>query len=183
MCYGWDLEGAGRAPTRRHVSCSTGPCLSVEVGSGAATCLAAPEPTSLIRRALTMPCVPWLQTHWSTTCPMAPDPASLLGGLRASTRPAVLYEPRASSIKKRLAGLPVQLGLHVLNARAHVSKVPDVRAIMGLQDERAGSAFNARKTCGQADTVWLQCSTGPVDHLPGTATVPGNPIAWCHVAN
>jgi hypothetical protein len=38
------------------------------------------------------------------------------------------------------------LGKHVPNAHVHVSKVSDVRAIMGLQDVRAGSAFNARKT-------------------------------------
>jgi hypothetical protein len=34
--------------------------------------------------------------------------------------------------KENLAGLSVQLGTHVLNARAHVSKAPDVRAIIGL---------------------------------------------------
>jgi hypothetical protein len=44
---------------------------------------------------------------------------------------------RASNIKKSLAGLHVQLGMHVPNARAHVSKEPDVRVIMDLQDVRA----------------------------------------------
>jgi hypothetical protein len=30
----------------------------------AATCPTAPEPTSLMRRALMTPHVPWLRTHW-----------------------------------------------------------------------------------------------------------------------
>jgi hypothetical protein len=46
---------------------------------------------------------------------MAPDPASLLGGLRAATRPAVTCGPRASNVKKNLAGLPVRVDLRVLN--------------------------------------------------------------------
>jgi hypothetical protein len=37
-----------------------------------------------------------------------------------------------SSIKKSLACLPVQIGMHVLNARTHISKAPDIRVIMGL---------------------------------------------------
>jgi hypothetical protein len=53
-----------------------------------------------------------------------------------------------TSIKKSLAGLPVQLGINVPNACSHVSKVPDIRAIMGLQDIRAYNIFNACKTCG-----------------------------------
>jgi hypothetical protein len=79
--------------------------------------------------------------------PVASDLASLLTEHRAATCPAVPCEPWATSIKKSLAGLPVRLDPRVLNARAHVSKVPDVRAIMELQDVRAGSAFNAYKTC------------------------------------
>jgi hypothetical protein len=35
-------------------------------------------------------------------------------------------------IKKNLAGLPMQLGMHVLNARVQVSKTPDISTIMGL---------------------------------------------------
>jgi hypothetical protein len=42
-------QGAGRASTRCHVSCSFGPHLLAEVGSGATTCLAAPDLTSLLR--------------------------------------------------------------------------------------------------------------------------------------
>jgi hypothetical protein len=44
------------------------------------------------------------------------------------------YGPRASNIKKCLTDLPVHLGSHVPNARMHVFKSPDVRAIMVLQD-------------------------------------------------
>jgi hypothetical protein len=47
------------------------------------------------------------------------------------------------------------LGPRVPNARVHVSKTHDVRAMMGLQDVRAGSAVNAYKTCGQAATMQL----------------------------
>jgi hypothetical protein len=47
----------------------------------------------------------------------------------------------------------VQLGPHVPNARAHVSKVLDIRAIMGLQDVQAGSTVNACKKCRHAVTV------------------------------
>jgi hypothetical protein len=40
----------------------------------------------------------------------------------------------------------VQLGMHVF-------MVPDVRAMMGLQDVRAGYAVNAYKTCRHAATM------------------------------
>jgi hypothetical protein len=56
--------------------------------------------------------------------------------------------PQTSSIKKSLVCLPVQLGTYVPNACAHISKAPDVRAIMGLQDVWASSVFNACKACG-----------------------------------
>jgi hypothetical protein len=36
------------------------------------------------------------------------------------------------SIKKSLAGIPVQLGSHVPNAHAYISKTPDIRTIMGM---------------------------------------------------
>jgi hypothetical protein len=52
------------------------------------------------------------------------------------------YGPRVSSIKKSLAGLYVQLGTHVPNTRAHVSKAPHVRAIMRLQDVHADNVVN-----------------------------------------
>jgi hypothetical protein len=95
--------------------------------------------------------------YGSGSCP-------LLRGLRATTRPAVPYGPWATSIRKGLAGLPVRQGPPAPNACLHVSKTPDVSAIMILQDVRAGSAVHACKTCGQVPTICLQCSADPVDH-------------------
>jgi hypothetical protein len=66
------------------------------------------------------------------TCPTAPNPASLVVGLRATTHNAVPCESWASNIKKRLTGLPVQLGSHVPNTRAHIFNASDVRVIMDL---------------------------------------------------
>jgi hypothetical protein len=74
--------------------------LSDENGSDATTCTVALD----ILRGLR-----------SATCHMTPDPASLLGGLWAATRHAVLCGPYASSIKKRLACLPMELVPYVLN--------------------------------------------------------------------
>jgi hypothetical protein len=55
-------QGAGRASTRCHVNCSFGPHLSVEVSSGAATCPAAPDLTTLLRWVPAPPCVPQFWT-------------------------------------------------------------------------------------------------------------------------
>jgi hypothetical protein len=85
-----------------------------------------------------------------TVCLTAPDPTSLRGRLEATTRPAIFYGPWALSIKKSLAGLSVQLGSHVPNAHTHISKVSNIRVIMGLQDVWAGSVINDCKTCGHA---------------------------------
>jgi hypothetical protein len=62
------------------------------------------------------------------------------GSGAATACPAVSSGPRVSSVKKSLAGLPVQLATHVPDA-------PDVRVIMGLQDVR---------TCGYsaASALW-----------------------------
>jgi hypothetical protein len=172
---------------RRHMPCSITPCLPAKVGSRASTCPVAANSTSLIGRALMPPCVSWLQTCWEGSGVPCVLWLRILPpyqeGSSAATRPAVPYEPRASSIKKNLASLTVQLGSHVSKAHAHVAKTPDISAIMDLQDMRAGSAFNAYKKCGQAAIVWLQCSTAPVDHSPSTATVSGDPTTWCHIAD
>jgi hypothetical protein len=87
------------------------------------------------------------------------------------------YGPQASSIKKSLAGLSVQLGTHVPNARAHVSKAPHVRAIMHLQYVQAANVVNTYKACGHASTVRLQCDAGTMDHSRVTATVPSDSTA------
>jgi hypothetical protein len=81
-------------------------------------------------------------------------PAEVGSGI--ATCPAGLYGPRGLSIKKSLAGLPVQLGAHVPNVRAHISKVPYVRAIMRLQDVQASSVVNTCKACVHVSTVRLQ---------------------------
>jgi hypothetical protein len=78
--------------------------------------------------------------------------------------PMTPWGPQVSSIKKSLAVLPVQLVTHVPNAHVHVSKALDIRAIIGLQDVRAGSAST-------------------MNHSPSTATVPSNSTARCHTAD
>jgi hypothetical protein len=70
--------------------------------------------------------------------------------------------------------MPVQLDMHVPNARTHISKTPDVRAIMSLQDVRVGSTDRSCKKCRHEATVRRQCSASSVDHLCGTATVLGD---------
>jgi hypothetical protein len=57
------------------------------------------------------------------------------------------------NIKKSLVGLLVQLDTHVLNAHAHVSKAPDIRAIMGQQDMQASNIVNGCKACRHATVV------------------------------
>jgi hypothetical protein len=47
---------------RYHVPYGSGPCLPTEVGSDAATCLAAPDLAYRLRWALTLPRVLWLRT-------------------------------------------------------------------------------------------------------------------------
>jgi hypothetical protein len=125
-----------------HVSCSTGPCLLVKVGSEAGTCLVAPVPVSLLGRAL----VPLRVLRLRTLPPC-------LEGSSTITNPTVPCGLQASSIKKNLAGMSMQLGSRVFKTRTYVSKASDVKVIMGLQDVRAGCTFSACKTCGQAATV------------------------------
>jgi hypothetical protein len=75
------------------------------------------------------------------------------GSVAATTYPAVSCGPWVSNIKKSLAGLPVRQGSPIPIARVHISKAPNVRAIMGLHDVWAGNAVNASKMCGQTATV------------------------------
>jgi hypothetical protein len=65
----------------------------------------------------------------------------------------------------------VQLGMHVLNTHAHVSKAPHVKAIIHRQDVQTDSVVNTCKACGHASTVRLQHDAISVDHSLGTATV------------
>jgi hypothetical protein len=127
------------------------------------------------------PYVPWLQIL----------PPNQEGSDAATACPSVSCGPQASSIKKSLAGLSVQLGSHAPNARAHVSNTPDARTITDLQDVRASGTFNACKTCRQAADLmsvrradmWLQYHTGPVDQLRGTAISPGDLTGQCRTVD
>jgi hypothetical protein len=76
-----------------------------------------------------------------------------LEGSSTITNPTVPCGLQASSIKKNLTGMSMQLGSRVFKTRMHVSKASGIKAIMGLQDVRAGCTFSACKTCGQAATV------------------------------
>jgi hypothetical protein len=94
----------------------------------------APDPAFLLGRALTLPCVLQLQT-----LPPYQD------GFGVATHPVVPCEPRASSIKKSLAGLPMQLLSCAPNARTHVSNVPDVEPSWAYKTCRqAASLMHAR---------------------------------------
>jgi hypothetical protein len=111
------LQHKTRSKACIHVSYSSGPHLSIELGSSAGTCPADSDLTSLSRWAPALPCILQLQTllpycgglrcyHVArcneprlpakesssvVTCPTVPDSASLLG--RASTLPHVLQFP------------------------------------------------------------------------------------------
>jgi hypothetical protein len=153
-----------------HMSYGSRPRLPAEVGSGTATCPMAPDHASWLRWAPMLQRVLWLRTSPlgcgglrrchefygsrppllaevgsdAVTCPMTPEPGGLLtevGSIAAMCRVAPCGS-WASGIKKSLAG-SMQLGTHVPNAHAYVSKVYDIRAIMGLQHVRAGSIVNA----------------------------------------
>jgi hypothetical protein len=135
------------------VSYCTEPCLSAKVGSRAVMCPVVPDPASLIGRAPAPLCLQWLRTL--PPCREGSDALRVLRlrilppyweGFDAATHPTVPCGPWASNIKKSLACLPMQLGSHVPNARTHVSKAHDIRAIMTRQDVRAGCAINACKT-------------------------------------
>jgi hypothetical protein len=77
----------------------------------------------------------------------------------------------------------MQLGTHVPNAHAYVSKAHHVSAIMRLQDMQAGSVINTCKTCGHTSTIRLQCDANTMDHSPIAAIVPSDSTARRHTAN
>jgi hypothetical protein len=119
------------------VSYGSEPRLPAEVDSGTATCPMALNLASRLRWALELPRV-------------ALDLASRLRW--TSARPRV-YGPLSSSIKKPIR--PACAARQAYFQRTHVFKVSDVRAIMGLQDVRAGNIVNTCKTDRHAGTV--QC--------------------------
>jgi hypothetical protein len=77
----------------------------------------------------------------------------------------------------------VQLGVHVPNARAHIFKASNIRAIMGLHNVRAGITVNACKVCRHIVTMRLQCSVSIMDHSSDIATVPSDSTTQCHTAD
>jgi hypothetical protein len=95
-----------------HVSCCLRPHLPVKVGSSAAMWPIAQDLPSPPRRALALLRVPRYQI---------PPPAE--EGSGTTTRPTVPCGPWASSIKKCLTSLAMQLGTCVSKVRSHVSKV------------------------------------------------------------
>jgi hypothetical protein len=168
------------ASTCHHIPYSSELCPLARVGSDATTCSMAPDPAPLLGRAPVLPRVLQLWTSPSDwggprCCHMPPWLRTLPPcwrelrrrrvfygsghrlptgkGFGVAMHPAVPYRLRASSIKKGLADLPMQLGSRVSKPCAHVPNVPDARAIMGLQDVQASGTIIACKTCGQAATV------------------------------
>jgi hypothetical protein len=146
--------------------------LSVPCRPDTSTYCAIPHPASLPRWALGLPHVQWLRTPspyqgglWCRACvpwlrtllPIRDGSGDTLPPCRegsdATMRPAIPCGPWDSSIKEPSYHGPMWLGLRVYKACTHVSKVPDVRASIGLQDVRAGNAFNACKTYKHASTV------------------------------
>jgi hypothetical protein len=106
-----------------HMSYDSGPRLPDEVGSSAAVCPIALDLTYRLRWTLTLPHILWLRTS-------PPD----WGGLRRCHVSHDSLWATCFKHKESLADLPMQLGTHVPNARAHVFKAPHIRAIMRLQD-------------------------------------------------
>jgi hypothetical protein len=122
----WILPPCSGGLRRCHVSHGTGSCLPAREGYGAATCPMAPDPASLLGRALMLLCIPryWILPSCSgglrryhvsydtgsrlparggsvaTMCPMASDPTSLLG--RAPVVPRV---PRHRTLPPCSGGL------------------------------------------------------------------------------
>jgi hypothetical protein len=111
------------------------PGFFVKAGSGAAACLPL-DPASLLGRAPAPLHVLRLQT-------LSP----CWEGSSTVTRPTVPCGPRASNIKKSIAGLPMQLDSRACFQGAWR------RAIMSLQDVRSSRVNNAYKTCGHVATV------------------------------
>jgi hypothetical protein len=127
-------------------------------------CHMAPDLASRLRWALALPRVLWLRTsppgrgglrRYHVSYGFEPHlPYEV--GFGDTTCPTGPYGSRASSIKKCLPGLPVQLGTHVPNTHTHIFRAPQVRVIMRLQDVQTDNVVNTCKVCRQASTVRLQ---------------------------
>jgi hypothetical protein len=128
-----DLQHRTLPPSRGglqgcHVSSRSGSRLLGRKGFGVTTCIVAGDPASLQGRAL----VRHLSCSSRSYLPVGEDsgaprvirlwilPLYREGSGAATTYPAVSCGPQKSSVKKSLAGVSVQVGTHVLNARIHV---------------------------------------------------------------
>jgi hypothetical protein len=132
-----------------HVSSSSRSHLPDRKGSDAAMCTMTPDPLGGLR---------------CTMCPVAPDLASLQGGLRATTCPAVLCGLQASSIKKSLAGLPLQ----------PVSQVPSA-SCMFPRSLTSGRSW-ACNMCGLAAQLMpARCADRQLQHGYSVAIVQHRP--------
>jgi hypothetical protein len=169
------------------MSYGSGPRLSTEVGSGTATCPMATDLASWLRWAPTLPHVLWLRIlplgrGGLRRCQVSYGSRPHLPievGSSAATYPVAPYGTWASSIKKSLAVLPVQLGTHVSNTRAQVSKAPDTACNTCGQ----ACAVNACKACRQAAIVRLQYNTSNMDHSPSIAIVPSDSTTLRHTTD
>jgi hypothetical protein len=137
------------APTSHHVSSYTGSCLPGEVGSGAATCLAAPGPAfqsrwaPMLPRALGSRPTGRASKHRMSCGSESYLPARRSPGYHVSYGPLWAVGHR---YKEKPSRPPVRLDTRVPNARMHISKTHDIRAIMILQDMRAGNTDHDCKT-------------------------------------
>jgi hypothetical protein len=119
-------KGAGHAPTRRHVPCSTGPYLPANVGSETVMCPVVSDPASMMKRAPALPRIlqiqilpPYRGGLQSTVYPTTPDPASLPGGLRCHHRMLCGFLWIVGLKHKEKASRLAYAGRHACSQRTH----------------------------------------------------------------
>jgi hypothetical protein len=110
---------------------STRPYLPAKVGSYVVTCPVAPDPTSLLGRALAFPRVSWLRTLPSRRALVPPcvprhqTPPPCSGGLRrCHVSRSSLWAANLKN-KESLPGIPMRLDSSVSKACPHVTEMPD----------------------------------------------------------
>jgi hypothetical protein len=113
------------------MSHGSGPRLPAREGSGVSTCHTALGPVSLLRRAPTLPRVPWLRTL---------PPCS--GGSDAVTCPATLMRSHALRINKGLAVTACN--------KTHVFLRHACTLLRHLQDAQVDNIIMTCKPCGHA---------------------------------
>jgi hypothetical protein len=154
------------------MSYSSRPHLPIKMDSGAVTRTTTPDLTTLLWRALVLPCGPLLRTSHPRQVGLQCYHVShgtgphlrAREGSGATTRSAVPCGPRTSSIKKGLAGLAMQLGSRVFMARSRVPKARSRVSKTSAPDQLYPARHVDRR---------LQCNAGPINHSQDTATVVG----------